>query len=826
MKVAVLDLGSLFAKIFKTSTAPPAAPSPVSSSSPSRGAAAAGAAGSRPGTSLSAARTLTVLPALAPDSPSSSRGPSVLLQPTPAALHPLLAAPHVRVSVAGRPAEAVETPASLPSSPGAAKVRSSPLPLPLALPPAPSSGGRSSAGSPAHLVVVARQPPGPGAVWAAYPSIGGSVGSSISSSVTASPRNPRPPCPGEKEPSARVPPGPGPKTLFFTLPDIGEEWASDSDSEDGRLGRGLSEGSGKQSFTVKSKDPLPTHFTKNVQKAIAKYSRESVSSFSSSGSPTPTEAPNSWSGSGTQSSTTGLSTERSSIYSWRDDEFDKASAQKVQQLFWEVEEMLFEGKVSPQTQNLQAECREWAGRSLHLRVLGRQLIPPADEGVEHFQSSRPASAIQRPFLDDCGHSSNIRELCISGSQIVPAVLPAPSLPGPDGTRVVDLLAHSSLEEEIFDVDGKIEEYFAFDRKQDGEDCLEQKPAHRRRTWRKHGLPPVSPHDCIRDAVAAEVFDHVWMNVVEVLEKLTRKHWELTEGKKQKEKLKVAENKSPPTVISRINADVSSVPPSRSSETRSVSLASHLNPQQIHRFSNNFYSDLNGVMTIQAKPLQQRPTCFADRTQSEQEDKPLGVGSAVLSSAQNRLARITDARGPQTSAKKTLAHRRLPSLTSDSQRLKIPSVYSDEVLRGTKLQTGVDRMGSPPTQTPRSRLPPIGSETGEHHVAGPGSRPVSLRGRHLQNHGLSALPDSVERSPLRERSLTMEQFSRPSTTHTFRSDTPRKGSLTLMEFAGHMWTGQGFLTGQCFPYTNKTMSYVKFQVFKIIYLERIILTKCL
>uniref|UniRef100_A0A3Q1NMI9 Family with sequence similarity 149 member A n=1 Tax=Bos taurus TaxID=9913 RepID=A0A3Q1NMI9_BOVIN len=791
MKVAVLDLGSLFAKIFKTSTAPPAASSPVSSSSPSRGAAAAGAAGSRPGTSLSAARTLTVLPALAPDSPSSSRGPSVLLQPTPAALHPLLAAPHVRVSVAGRPAEAVETPASLPSSPGAAKVRSSPLPL--ALPPAPSSGGRSSAGSPAHLVVVARQPPGPGAVWAAYPSIGGSVGSSISSSVTASPRNPRPPCPGEKEPSARVPPGPGPKTLFFTLPDIGEEWASDSDSEDGRLGRGLSEGSGKQSFTVKSKDPLPTHFTKNVQKAIAKYSRESVSSFSSSGSPTPTEAPNSWSGSGTQSSTTGLSTERSSIYSWRDDEFDKASAQKVQQLFWEVEEMLFEGKVSPQTQNLQAECREWAGRSLHLRVLGRQLIPPADEGVEHFQSSRPASAIQRPFLDDCGHSSNIRELCISGSQIVPAVLPAPSLPGPDGTRVVDLMAHSSLEEEIFDVDGKIEEYFAFDRKQDGEDCLEQKPAHRRRTWRKHRLPPVSPHDCIRDAVAAEVFDHVWMNVVEVLEKLTRKHWELTEGKKQKEKLKVAENKSPPTVISRINADVSSVPPSRSSETRSVSLASHLNPQQIHRFSNNFYSDLNGVMTIQAKPLQQRPTCFADRTQSEQEDKPLGVGSAVLSSAQNRLARITDARGPQTSAKKTLAHRRLPSLTSDSQRLKIPSVYSDEVLRGTKLQTGVDHMGSPPTQTPRSRLPPIGSETGEHHVAGPGSRPVSLRGRHLQNHGLSALPDSVERSPLRERSLTMEQFSRPSTTHTFRSDTPRKGSLTLMEFAGHMWTGQGFLT---------------------------------
>ncbi|XP_057553488.1 protein FAM149A isoform X2 [Hippopotamus amphibius kiboko] len=518
------------------------------------------------------------------------------------------------------------------------------------------------------------------------------------------------------------------------------------------IGRGLSEGSGKQSLAVKSKDPLPTHFTRNVQKAIDKYTRESVSSFSSSGSPVPTEAPNSWSGSGTQSSTTGLSTERSSIYSWRDDEFDKANAQKVQQLFWEVEEMLFEGKVSSQTQNLQAECSEWASRSLHLRVLGRQLILPTDEGVRHFQGSGPASAIHKPIFDHCGPSSNIRELCISGSQIVPAVLSAPALPGPDGTGVADLTACSSLEEEVYDVDGKIEEYFAFDRKEDGEACLEQKPAHHPMTWRRHGLPPVSPHGCIRDAVAAEVFDHIWTTVVEILEKLIRKNWEitLTEGKKQKEKLKVAENKSPPVVISRINADVSSVPPSRSSETRSVSLASHLNPPQIHRFSNNFYNDLNGVMTIHAKPLQQRPTCFAERTQSEQEDKSLGRGASALSLAQQHLVRIADARGPQTSAKKTLAHRRLPSLTSESQRIKIPSVYSDEVIRGTKLQIGADHTASPPVPTSRSRLPPIGSETGEQNMAIPGSRPVS-------------------------------------------SDTSLKGSLTLMEFAGHTWTGHGFLT---------------------------------
>lgn len=51
-------------------------------------------------------------------------------------------------------------------------------------------------------------------------------------------------------------------------------------------------------------------------------------------------------------------------------------------------------------------------------------------------------------------------------------------------------------------------------------------------------------------------------------------------KKQKGKLKVAETKSPHLLISRINTDVSSVPPSRSSETRSISMTSHLNPPQV------------------------------------------------------------------------------------------------------------------------------------------------------------------------------------------------------------------------------------------------------
>ncbi|XP_015853399.1 protein FAM149A isoform X2 [Peromyscus maniculatus bairdii] len=481
--------------------------------------------------------------------------------------------------------------------------------------------------------------------------------------------------------------------------------------------------------------------------------------------------------------------------------------------------MLFEGKVSPQTQNLLAECSEWARRSLHLRLLGRQLVPPSDEGFRHFQGTLPSSATHKPLPPAPDHISSIRELCISGSQIVPEAPSASTLTdSDDGTEVNDPTSCSSLKEEVYHVDGNIEEYFAFDGKQDGDEHLEQNSTLRCRKWRRRGLPPISPHDCIRDAVAAEVFDHVWTNVIELLEDLIRKTWEsaLTDEKKHKGNSKVAENRSSHVLVSRLSTDVSSVPPSRSSETLHTSLTPHFNPpqfSQLHRFSSNFYSDLSGVMTIQAKPLQQRPTYFADKTQNEQDDRVSGAG--VGASSRHRLGRIPDPRGPLTSAKKTPVHRRLPSIASDPQRLKTPTVYSDEILRGTKLQTGIDHLPSSAIPASRSRLPPIGAEAGEQNAAASGPRPVSYRGRHPQNRVLSAMPDSVERSPLRERTIVLEQLSRPSTTHTFLSDTPRKGSLTPMEFVAHTWTGQSVLTGsQYLPksYQRATLtSRKRFQV---------------
>lgn len=54
----------------------------------------------------------------------------------------------------------------------------------------------------------------------------------------------------------------------------------------------------------------------------------------------------------------------------------------------------------------------------------------------------------------------------------------------------------------------------------------------------------------------------------------------TGERKHQGKPKAAEHRTPHTLVSRLSTDVSSVPPSRSSETLHTSLASHFNPPQV------------------------------------------------------------------------------------------------------------------------------------------------------------------------------------------------------------------------------------------------------
>ncbi|KAM4707456.1 protein FAM149A [Discoglossus pictus] len=566
------------------------------------------------------------------------------------------------------------------------------------------------------------------------------------------------------------------------------------------IGKGLSRGNPDPNISENEGDSLPEHFTRPVQEAIYNYACESVSSISSSRQTTPTDLNNSWSG--IQSYTTGLSTERSSVFSWRDDEFDKANTQKVHQLFWDVDEMLFEGNVTSQTKNLQAECKEWTKRSLHLRILGKQLIFPKDEGFQHFQSktSNTASTSSLPSITES--TSDFKELSISGAKLIPMASPLQKeqeSTSSVSSLVSDSSLYSYLEEEIFNVDGTMEEYLAYDSKEQFSDdeSLDQRKAQLHRKRSKRGIPPVSPNSCIKDTVTAEVFDDIWRTMVESLQEIVVKTWETTsEDEKHTQKRKTSGNKYLQLPVPRIVSEVTSVPPSRGSEARSMTFGSYLFTPQTNR---NLYSDLNGVMTIQAKPLQQRHVGSIEKTQSELEEKALSAVPSLLGTLRNRLGRLSDnsvfsaSRILHTPARKTPTQRRLPSLSVDPLRSKTPNVYSDEVLRGTKLYPGLDRLSSPSVHINRNKLPPITSETNEQHLSVPGSRYSANRGRYPHSRISSAVPDTTGRRPLRERTVVVEQFSRPNTTHTFRSEASVRRSFTPMDFANHTWTGQAFLT---------------------------------
>lgn len=60
-------------------------------------------------------------------------------------------------------------------------------------------------------------------------------------------------------------------------------------------------------------------------------------------------------------------------------EFDRQESRRVRLMFEEIESMLFEASVGGPA-HLYRECRHWNGRFPHMRLLGRQLLPPQDLG--------------------------------------------------------------------------------------------------------------------------------------------------------------------------------------------------------------------------------------------------------------------------------------------------------------------------------------------------------------------------------------------------------------------------------------------------------------
>ncbi|XP_059374955.1 protein FAM149B1-like [Carassius carassius] len=555
-------------------------------------------------------------------------------------------------------------------------------------------------------------------------------------------------------------------------------------------------------------DSVHPRLLHDLQEDMSSSSRSEESSASSVGSGCQTlttdDTAQSWSGIHSYTGT-GISTEHSSVFSWGYDEFDKAASRQVQQMFEEIEELLYERKCETQLKGLQEECQEWASRFSHLRILGTQLVCPTDEGFQWFAT--PAHAPIPSSGDQSKEKTN--ELCVQGRR---AVLCRPSV---EVTHPSVTPCSNQELPRVIEAEGLIEEYLAFDCR-DLDEELEREYVNRRR---RHWLPPVSPYRCRREAVLDLLFDYVWRELTGWMEELVRRHWEgfVSDDEKNTVALSPAcsDTQNPFLLLSNVSTVL---PPL--SQTRTQQLADSLQAQSSNSWGSKHKSrrktkkqrkssttsrvpvgaavahhNLNDLIMIHGIPLQQRNLGTLDRiTQDSEEKVSQRPGSSVVPTSKPRPRRALEqstsslTRPPQSAWRRNPPPRTLMPLTS-SVTQPITTGSMEEVLRGTRLMTVGDRLASPPMHLSRNTLlPPIGTGDTEHTYSGQHSR-LTQKQRGSSSRAHSAVTDESVRLQPRDKLHLLDVFSRPNTTHTFRSDTPYRRSFTGIDNIGQRRPGR-------------------------------------
>ncbi|XP_072050535.1 protein FAM149B1-like isoform X2 [Amphiura filiformis] len=551
-------------------------------------------------------------------------------------------------------------------------------------------------------------------------------------------------------------------------------------------------------------DVLPQHYLESVKEALSSYVTPSASGTSSPSEET--ETPNALvlsNSHGHSGWTTGNSTERSSLFSWADDEFDKQAAQTVQKMFDEIDDMLFEEQKNAMTSlQLQNECKEWNARFPHIRILGRQLLKPGDEGYQYYPGNRPATAGELLDIADHevpGNTSPIPQgLSISGKHLDTLKVPASELASNRGDSPSEqTLAY--LEEEIIESDGFIEEYLAYDHYQDDEEH-ERKKYHAPR--RRQGFPPVTPNACMQNTVLSQTFDVLWAEVVVWMRHIVRKHSDLL--LEEKRLGNPDDEASQMSVLRPVGApfDLSYSPTSFGQSTaRSMDMqGSKLAPMGssmkfgtgppfnfgIQPEQRGSLNGLNGLITISSKALHNRPSERAPSALGGEDASMFGLNTARPGSS--TIAPRTNRPGSVRMSEFSYNNYRQPSarggrkgqLKPLDNRSKTPQL-KEGMITGKRIGTANDRLGSPPH--------PAASPTNNHHWSRNATLPpieVSSQEnsnqfpmRPLKSQNKFRISSAVvDDRGLRPRNNALYNAfavdSRPNTTHTFRDDMPTFG----------------------------------------------------